>query len=236
MTDPWSETAEDWAELWGGFAEPAQRVIAEATGIGPGTRVLDVGCGSGEFLAYVHELGGRAAGIDSSPGMLAMARKRAPHAEIRLGDADQPLPWPDDDFDVVTAVNVMQFVDDPGKTIQDFASVGSTIALAGWAERADNDFNTIDDALSDEPGVDGEFRKPGGFETLLREADLDITASGIVEVVWTAPDEATLVRGILLGEDEDYAPTVVEAARPFRTTAGGYRLVNHFRYAVAVQT
>ena len=46
-----------------------------------------------------------------------------------------------------------------------------------------------------------------------------------------------LVRGILLGEDPDTvaaaAPTVLAAARPFRTSAGGYRLVNAFRYAVA---
>ncbi|SMC69975.1 class I SAM-dependent methyltransferase [Kibdelosporangium aridum] len=236
MTDPWSEIAGTWAELWGGFAGPAQRKVAEVTGIGPGTRVLDVGCGSGEFLAYVHELGGEAAGIDSSPQMVALARKRAPHAEVKVGDVDQPLPWMDDSFDVVTAFNVLQFVGDPVKTVDEFAFIGRQVALAGWAERARNDFNAIDDALADEPAEDGEFRRPGGFEAVLREAKLEVTASGIVEVVWAAPDDDTLIRGILLGEDEDNAPAVLRAAQPFKTADGGYRLVNHFRYAVGVQT
>jgi hypothetical protein len=31
----------------------------------------------------------------------------------------------------------------------------------------------------------------------------------------------------------ELAPTVVAAAEPFRTSAGGYRLVNAFRFAVA---
>ncbi|RSM88465.1 class I SAM-dependent methyltransferase [Kibdelosporangium aridum] len=234
MTDPWSEVAETWAELWGGFAGPAQRKVAEVTGIGPGTRVLDIGCGSGEFLAYVHELGGQAAGVDSSPQMVALAKKRAPHAEVKVGDVDQP--WTGGEFDVVTAFNVLQFVDDPVKTVDEF--MGTQIALAGWAERATNDFNAIDDALSDEPGEDSEdseFRKPGGFEAVLREAKLEVTASGIVEVVWEAPDDDTLIRGILLGEDEHNAPTVLAAAKPFQTADGGYRLVNHFRYAVAAR-
>ncbi|MCE7004145.1 methyltransferase domain-containing protein [Kibdelosporangium philippinense] len=235
MTDPWSEVAETWAQLWGGFAGPAQREIAEVTGIGPGVRVLDIGCGSGEFLAYVHELCGEAVGIDSSPGMVALAKQRAPHAEVRLGDLDRPLPWPDDDFDVVTAFNVLEFAADPVKSVDEFAFMGTQVALVGWAERARNDFNAIDEVLADEPSADGEFRKPGGFEAVLREVNLKVSTSGLVEVVWEVPDEETLLRGILLGENPQDAPTVVQAAKPFKTADGGYRLVNHFRYAIGTR-
>ncbi|CAM3819314.1 class I SAM-dependent methyltransferase [Kibdelosporangium persicum] len=232
MTDPWSEIAEGWAELWGGFAEPAQRAVAQATGIGPGTAVLDVGCGSGEFLAYAHRLGARAAGADPAPGMVALARKTAPHAEVRTGDAEH-LPWPDDSFDVVTAFNAIQFAEDPEAAITELRRVGRQVAIAGWAERARNDFTVIEDALEGEPRPDGGHRD--SLEDLMRAAGLEVTGHGIVEVVWHARDDDTLVRGVLLGGDADAdadATTVLEAARPYKTDSGGYRLVNAFRYAI----
>jgi 2-polyprenyl-3-methyl-5-hydroxy-6-metoxy-1,4-benzoquinol methylase len=45
----WSAKAPAWAELWARLADPAREVVARATAIGPGTTVLDVGCGSGEL-------------------------------------------------------------------------------------------------------------------------------------------------------------------------------------------
>jgi SAM-dependent methyltransferase len=229
MTDPWSEIAGGWAELWGRFAEPAQRAVARATGIGPGVQVLDVGCGSGEFLAHVLQLGGQATGIDPAPGMVALAKHRAPQAEIVTGDAEH-LPWPDDSFDVVTAFNAIQFAEDPQAAIAEFRRVGRQIAIAGWAERARNDFTSIEDALEGEPRPDGEYRE--NLEGLVREAGLEITDHGIVEVVWEARDDDTLIRGVLLGEDDIDPTPLLEAARPYRTENGGYRLVNAFRYAI----
>jgi hypothetical protein len=142
---------------------------------------------------------------------------------------------------VVTAVNVLQFAEDPGAALAEFARAGSVVVVAGWAEGSRNDFNTIEDAVSfaagEELREDGELRLPGGLERVLDAAGLDLLKAGIVEVVWQAPDDDTLVRGVLLGEDPATmaatAPTVIDAARPFRTGSGEYRLVNAFRYAVA---
>ena len=62
-------------------------------------------------------------------------------------------------------------------------------------------------------------------------------AAGLVEVPWEASDGAALARGVLLGEDpatiSARAPAVLAAGRPFRTAAGGYRLVSAFRWAAA---
>lgn len=236
MDDPWSEIAMGWAELWGRFAEPVWHVAVKEAGIGPGTRVLDVGCGSGEFLAYVTQLGASAAGIDPAEGMVEIAR--ATGADVRRGDAES-LPWPDAAFDVVTAVNVLQFAEDPVAALTEFSRVGRTVVVAGWAEGSRNDFNTIEDAVSqaagEEPREDGELR--GGFERVVKEAGLDVLKAGLVEVPWQASDDTMLVRGVLLGEDPATmaatGPAVIDAARPFRTGTGGYRLVNAFRYAVA---
>lgn len=242
-SDAWSAVARDWAELWGSFADPARRKILDLTGIRPGTRVLDVGCGSGEFLALLDRAGAVTAGVDPAPAMIARARSCAPAADIRLGSAES-LPWPAASFDVVTAVNSLQFAEDTDAAVAEIARVtvpGGCIAIANWAEGERNDLDVIEAAVAasfgDEPTPDGDLRMPGGLERLLRDGGLAVVASGIVEVPWDAADPDQLVRGVLMGEDADGlaagAGAVVDAAAPFRTADGGYRLANAFRYAVA---
>jgi SAM-dependent methyltransferase len=221
-------------------------VLADSLGIGSGTRVLDVGCGAGDLLVHLARLGAAPAGIDPAPGMVARSRGRLPGADIRLGAADR-LPWPDDRFDVVTAINAIQFADDTDAALAELVRVtvpGGHVAVSNWAEGGCNDLDTIEDAVAradgGEPLPDGDLRHPGGLEALLRDAGLVVVASGLVETPWSAPDDDTLVRGVLLGEDPETvaakAPTVVGAAQPFRTPDGGYRLVNAFRYAVGRRT
>lgn len=234
--------ADGWAELWGDFAEPAWTAVLDASGAGPGDRVLDVGCGSGDLLAHLDRLGLTTAGIDPAPGMVALARERVPGSDIQVGGAEQ-LPWPDSTFDLVISVNALQFADD---TVDAFAELvrvtrpGGAIAIVNWAEGDRNDLDTIEAALAEEAGEDprpdGDLRLPGGHEHLLEEGGLDVVESGIVEVPWHAADDDTLVRAILLGEDPEtlteMAPTVIAAAEPFRTPDNGYHLVNHFRFGL----
>jgi SAM-dependent methyltransferase len=241
--DGWSQVADGWAELWGGVAEPAWRAVVRVCGIGPGTRVLDVGCGAGDLLVHLAALGAVPAGADPARGMVRVARRRAPGADVRPGDAEH-LPWPDAAFDVVAAVNAVQLADDVDGALREMARVtvpGGLLALVGWAEGERNDLDVVEAAVAraagDEPLPDGDLRAAGGLERVLRDAGLEVVDAGLVEVPWSPPDDATLVRGVLLGEDAAAmaaaAPTVLAAARPFRTgPGGGYRLVNAFRYAV----
>ncbi|MET4636835.1 class I SAM-dependent methyltransferase [Mycetocola sp. 2940] len=240
--DAWSAVAAEWAELWGSFADPVRRAIVAATGIRAGTRVLDVGCGSGEFLGMVQEAGAVTAGIDPAPGMLTLARARVPAADIRPGSVDS-LPWPAASFDVVTAVNALQFVDDPDAALAEMARVtvpGGFVAVANWADAARNDIHLIEQAVAasfdEELPPDDDLRLPGGLERLVRAGGLRLVASGTVPARWEAPDDSALVRGILLGEDSvglaEGAGTVLNAARGFRMPGGGYRLENAFRFAV----
>lgn len=241
--DGWSAVAAEWAERWGGFAAPARDAVLAETAIGPGSRVLDIGCGSGEFLALATQAGARAAGVDPAPGMLAIARPLVPEADLRLGRAEH-LPWPDSSFDVVTAFNALQFADDTLGALAEAARVtrpGGFIAVVNWAERALNDIDTIEAALAvadgEEPVPDGDLRAAGGLESLFSEAGLDLAGVRLVDVVWTASDDDALVRGVLLGEDAQgrasFGPVVLDAARPFRDGSGGYRLRNAFRLAIA---
>jgi SAM-dependent methyltransferase len=240
--DRWSDVATGWAELWAGFAAPAWRAVADAAGVGRGSRVLDVGCGSGDFLAWAAGRGASVAGIDPAPGMVALARERLAGADLRLGTAER-LPWADRAFDVVTSFNALQFAADTVDALAELGRVtvpGGCVGVANWAEGERNDLDVVETAVAaaagEEPLPDGDLRLPGGLAAVFRDAGLDVVADGLVEVPWEVPGDDALVRGVLLGEDAEgvaaAAPVVLAAARPFRTASGGYRLVNAFRFAV----
>ena len=235
----WSEVAAGWSELWADVARPTHDAIIAAAGIGPGARVLDVGCGGGEFLITARDAGAQVTGVDPASGMRERARSRG--LDVRDADAAH-LPFADGTFDVVTAVNALQFADDTTAALREFARVlapGGRIAVANWAEGAQNDVDVIERAVAEadesEPLPDGPLRPAGGLEAAFAGAGLRVVSSGAADAPWSARDEDTLVRGILLGEDaatlDFFRETIVEAAAPFRTT-DGYLLRNAFRWVV----
>ncbi|ACQ79908.1 Methyltransferase type 11 [Beutenbergia cavernae DSM 12333] len=241
--DRWSLVAQDWSRLWGDLAAPAWDALLRASEAGAGARVLDVGCGSGDLLAHLEARGLRVAGVDPAPGMLAQARARLPGADLRPGDAES-LTWGDGAFDLVTAVNALQFADDVDAALAELVRVtapGGHVAVASWAEDSRNDLATIEAAVAAADGEEslpeGELRGAGGLEALLADAGLTLVEAGLVDTPWDAADDETLVRAVLLGEDDatiaTTAPVVLAAAAPFRRTDGSYRLACAFRYAVA---
>ncbi|MGI8800955.1 MAG: class I SAM-dependent methyltransferase [Solirubrobacteraceae bacterium] len=79
-------------------------------GVGPGERVLDVGCGEGAFSAALAAIGAEPVGVDVAVEPLRRARARFPELELHLvGDR---LPFPADAFDVVWAGEVLEHVAD----------------------------------------------------------------------------------------------------------------------------
>lgn len=241
----WSARAEGWAAQWGRFAEPAREALAELTGIGPGMRVLDVGCGSGEMCALAAARGAEAAGLDAAEGMIEIARRRVPEADLRVGPMEA-LPWDDGRFDVVTAINALQFAADFVSALAEagrVARAGGTVAVSNWGPMEHRQLFVVMRALRDGPSAAGsDISEPGGLERLARQAGLEPRASGDIEVPYEAPDQEALVQaffndalfGVLqrLGEDE-VRRLILEAAAPFRRRDGSYRFENRFRYVIA---
>lgn len=72
-------------------------------------RILDVGCGTGANLEMLADFG-EAEGVDVSPDALAFCRERGLE-NVRLGAAEK-LPYEDGSFDLVTALDVVEHLDD----------------------------------------------------------------------------------------------------------------------------
>jgi SAM-dependent methyltransferase len=73
--------------------------------------VLDIGCGTGRFLAQLAEIA-KAWGVDASPQMLEVARTRVSGAGLKLGTAEE-LPFKDRWFERATMWLVAHHVDRP---------------------------------------------------------------------------------------------------------------------------
>lgn len=112
----WGARARDWAEVQEGqFAAGYDDVLARA-GVGPGTRLLDAGCGAGMAAMRAAALGAKVSGIDAAPLLLDIARERVPGGDFREGELED-LPFPDHAFDVVTGFNAFQFADNPVRAL-----------------------------------------------------------------------------------------------------------------------
>lgn len=71
--------------------------------------LLEVGCGSGNYLEALAATGLRVAGIDPSSAMLDQLTARLPDAETGIGRAEA-IPYPDASFDLVYSVDVIHHV------------------------------------------------------------------------------------------------------------------------------
>lgn len=76
----------------------------------PGSRVLDVGCGSGVLLARMQSFGWQVEGVEPDPSAVEAARKRG--VTVRLGTLEQQK-YPDDSFDAVHSAHVIEHLHNP---------------------------------------------------------------------------------------------------------------------------
>ncbi|HEY0816340.1 MAG TPA: class I SAM-dependent methyltransferase [Pseudonocardia sp.] len=109
QTQGWRIVDEGWGRAAADFAtlcEPAncREYVAmhHLLEVADGDRLLDVACGSGLAIELAGLRGAACAGIDASPRLVAVARDRSPHADVRVGDM-HALAWSAGSFDVVTS-------------------------------------------------------------------------------------------------------------------------------------
>jgi SAM-dependent methyltransferase len=107
------------------------RDLEAARGRAP--RVLEVGCGTGKWLADLQATGSSLFGLDRSMGMLRQGQRRAPPLDLVRGRAEQ-LPFPAASFDLVYCVNAIHHFDRPRAFIAEACRLlrpGGRLAVIG---------------------------------------------------------------------------------------------------------
>ena len=111
----------------------------------PGLNVLDVGCGTGDFLRLLAPIvsPGAAVGVDLSETMISEARQRSgenvENLSFRAGSVLN-LPFPDASFDRVLATQLLLHVPDPLKALMEIKRV---LAPSGIISVSEIDWGTL---------------------------------------------------------------------------------------------
>ena len=126
VREEFTRQAEPFARGLGAADEILERV-AQAVCPQPGDDVLDVCCGPGLVAARLARDAGTVVGVDLTPGMLDLARRRTSDAGLsnaRFGQARaEALPFDDAAFDAVVSRLAIHHLLDPDPALREMARV-----------------------------------------------------------------------------------------------------------------
>jgi ubiquinone/menaquinone biosynthesis C-methylase UbiE len=143
-----------------GDAARRRGIVREALAAAPGERILDVGCGPGFYCAELLEdvgSSGSVIGVDSSPAMLTLARRRCgDHHNVEFREADATrLPVEDGSFDAAISVQVQEYVAD---VTAGLAELHRAVRSGGRVLVFDIDWETLSVHTEDQPLTDRVLR------------------------------------------------------------------------------
>ena len=227
-----------------GWGAPLYAAVLDATAVGPGTSVLDLGCGAGLLARAAADRGARVTGIDIDPAAVTLAAAEVPDGAFAVGDALDPPPGP---FDVVVVVQLLMHVTDPAAVLAAMGRTGAVVAATVWGQEQECDVRVFGEALGPWLGqrrqVDSPVIEPDRLRAIAERAGLVVERLDEVVCPFEYADDDELLGPLFesaLGRTvaRRAGPVALRAAvlerlAPYRTPAGGYRLLNLFRVLVA---
>lgn len=124
--------------LVGPLFRPFAELVIEAIKPARGEQVLDIACGTGIVARLARErvgATGKVVGVDANPGMLGVARTLAPGIDWRQADAAALPLAANEQFDVVTCHQGLQFFPDKPAAVREMRRAlkpGGRLAVATW--------------------------------------------------------------------------------------------------------
>jgi SAM-dependent methyltransferase len=226
-----------------GWGRPLHAAVLDATGVGPGTTVLDLGCGAGLFARAAADRGARVTGIDVDPRAVRLAAAEVPEGSFAVGAAERPPPGR---FDLVAAVQLLMHVPDPVAVLAAAGRAGAVVAATVWGRERECDIRLFGEALAPWLGprpASPVITEPDRLRAAARRAGLVVERLDEVVCPFDYTDEDELLGplvdsglGRAVGRRAGPAAlreAVLERLAPYRTPTGGYRLQNLFRVLVA---
>ncbi|WP_318197960.1 class I SAM-dependent methyltransferase [Streptomyces sp. MCL20-2] len=130
----WSGKAEAYADTYAQLCAHLVPALLDAADVGPGTRVLDVGCGSGTVSVAAAARGASVYAADADPGMAAATRRAVPGVTPHIARLPE-LPYANDTFDAVVGNFVLNHVGRPLAALAELRRItrpGGRVAVTIW--------------------------------------------------------------------------------------------------------
>ena len=251
--------ARDWAEIQERMLVPLYEAAYDRLGVGSGTRLLGLGCGSGLALLLAAGRGAQVSGVDSDECRLELARERLtpdgmPEVTRLVSGGLEDAAADEAPFNVVTAfhpvgcVSTVQGLTDSLTAAAGLAERGSAIVLGGWGpeERcATAGVLRVAQRLAEPLRATGGWRpsRRDDLEDLAERAGLRPDGSGRVACPFGYADLASAVRGLLstglfdaaleVTEQRLVEKELAEALHPYQRADRTVWMPNVFRYLIA---
>ncbi|MGQ0574335.1 MAG: class I SAM-dependent methyltransferase [Pseudonocardia sp.] len=233
-----------------GWGAPLHARVLDVTAAGPGTALLDLGCGPGVFSRAAVDRGALVTGVDHDPQAVRHAAAEVPDVTFQVGDAHE-LDLRDGSFDVVAAVQLLTHVANPLRVLREMGRVarpGGVVAVTVWGREAECDVRAFGEALAPwlpprAPHGPPPLTDPERLCEIVTLAGLEVDQVDEVGCPFDYADadaviEPLFASGLARAVGRHAHPAAVREAvlarlEPLRTPGGGYRLHNLFRVLTA---
>lgn len=246
----WGERAADWAFLFEPYARRANDALFDRAGVGSGTRLVDIACGSGYAASVAADRGAEVAGLDASQALIAIAQARTPAGDFRVGDMFA-LPFADDTFDVATSFNgIWKGCEDALREARRVVRCGGFVGFSFWGSPKRLGLLPYFAALlelsppdhADATLSQGDTGRPGVPEQMLGEVGLEFVDRGAAQVILELPDLDLTVRALAAagpswpalqhaGYDR-FADAMRAAMSPLYIEGTGVRIISEFGWVI----
>lgn len=246
----WGERAADWAYLLEPYARRANDALFDRAGVGSGTRLVDIACGSGYAAGIAADRGAEVSGLDASESLIAIARARTPAGDFRVGDMFA-LPFADAAFDVATSFNgIWKGCEDALLEARRVVRPGGLVGFSFWGSPRRLGLLPYFAALLELSPADhadatlnqGDTGRPGVAEQMLGDCGLKFVDRGSAQVICEFPDLDLAVRALAAAGPswpalqhagyERFAETMRAALHPLYTERLGVRIVSEFGWII----
>jgi ubiquinone/menaquinone biosynthesis C-methylase UbiE len=206
-----SDIADAYNARFGALARQVAETLLDMAQVSAGSVLLDLCCGEGALAAAAQARGAAVTALDFSPHMVALARQRAPGAQVVEGDA-LALPFEADSFDVVLSNFGIQHTPDHPRAFAGVRRVlrpGGVFGMTCWDARgSDAAFGLILRVLKEtadfstppppQPGL-FDFAERKVAAAGLQRHGLRLRAHRVVPLEWQLDRPAAFLENFVLG-------------------------------------
>ena len=249
--EAWGTRAPDWACLYEHYSLDMLTALLPRLGVGPGTSLLDVACGSGLAVRVADGMGADVAGIDAAAELVTIARQRTPTSDLRVGSMFE-LPWGNEHFDAVVSVNGIW--GGCGAALDEVYRVlrpGGLVAISFWGlgppldirevfkifalhspEQHHGSMRRLNEIAT--PGIAEEMMEASGFSVLERGSRVSTMEWPDADIAWRAVSSVgPAVPALRSNDTVVLRDAVLAALEHCRDQRGMYRTRSDHQFVVA---